>query len=162
MRDLHAIPKLFTKLFADASWVKYPCALLTALVAYVLPTEQVQNATIAAGALMLLDTVTGVVAARVSGKAISSASFSRVLVKILAYGSVVLVAALTARNVPSLGFAHEAVVMGVVVLIILTEGISIIENARRMGVKVPPGIDKLLQDKIDQVTAPEPQKVTDN
>lgn len=92
---------------------------------------------VAAFVLVALDTFTGFWASLVSGRRISSARFSRVLTKLLGYGSVVVVCSV-ASHVPGVEGLQGVAVSGVLAFVTLTEGISILENVGRMGVKAPP------------------------
>lgn len=150
MRELPQIGLMLGKLFADVAEVKFPIALLGGAVAYFLPTEAQQGAAIGAAHLIALDTLTGVVAARMTGKAITSAKLGRALVKLLAYSSVLSVVAICVKHIPGAGIAQAPTVTGVLSLILATEGISVLENVRAMGISLPFGLEGWLAGRIPQ------------
>jgi phage-related holin len=141
------------KLFGDAPFLKWAAGLAGAFVGYVFPEQATANAAAAAGALIVLDTITGVAAAVTRGKKITSKAFGRTLAKVLGYASVALVCAVVSRHVPGLDGYQQASVTGVVTLVILTEAISILENVSAMGINLPFGITELLRQRIFQERA---------
>lgn len=94
--------------------------------------------------LVTLDTLTGVLAARLSGIKITSAKFGRLLVKILAYCSVLIVVAVVGKSIVGLNQWQEPTCTAVITAMILTEGISILENVNLMGFRGFGWISKLL------------------
>lgn len=124
-------------MFSGAHILKLIAALLVGAVSYVLPTQTLRDLAIGLGVFVVLDTVTGIIAARVDGHAVSSAKFSRLLTKLIGYLSVVLVATLAARNVPNFSDLAPAATAATLSLAMVTEGISILENLDRMGMPVP-------------------------
>ena len=95
---------------------------------------------------------TGIAAAAVSGKAISSARFSRTLTKMLAFGSLIIVAAVVPKHVLGAGVAEGMSVTLILSVIILNESLSIAENAEKMGYGFP-WMRKMLRDRIADVAA---------
>lgn len=148
MRELGSAIEMWGKVVEDVSAVKWPLAGFAAGLGYFLPTEAQQSAALGAVYLVLLDTVTGIVAARMSGKAISSAKFGRALVKLLAYSSVLSVFSVCVRHIPGAAVAQGPSVTGILTLIIGTEGISVLENVRAMGVSLPFGLESWLAGRI--------------
>jgi phage-related holin len=148
LRELPQIGLMVGKLFADVAEIKFPAAFLAGTVAYFLPTEAQQGAALGAAHLIALDTLTGVVAARMTGKAITSAKLGRALVKLLAYSSVLSVAAICIKHIPGASIAQAPTVTGVLTLILATEGISVLENVRAMGVTLPFGLEAFLSGRI--------------
>lgn len=149
MRDLAAALPAVGKLVADMPAAKAVAAVIGGAIAYCLPDQGARDTATAAVVLILLDTLTGVVAARSSGQAISSARLSRALVKLLGYGSVLIVAAICARMVPGATGLSGASVGAVLGLVVATEALSVLENVHRMGLKVPFGLEKFLSAKAD-------------
>lgn len=126
--------EIFRSLFSFSDGAGIVKAILLALVMavnYLLPTSTLQTATIAASALVLLDTLTGIMAAYAEGKPRSSVAFGRVIAKSFAYFSVVIVAAVVERVI--LKETGLSVTLGVLFLIIAREGISILENVERIS-----------------------------
>jgi len=144
------LPEVLRKLFGDALAYKGVGALLAVLLDYLLPVQAPRDLALAAGGLIVLDTFTGLWAALVCGKKVSSAKFSRVLTKLFGYGSVVVVCAVATRAVPgAVGFQPTALA-AVLGFVALTEGISILENVGRMGVKTPSFLKKWLRERLSQ------------
>lgn len=136
------------KLFAQWVVPKWCLAGVIAVMEYALPGAALQNAAGAAGALILLDTLSGLVAARISGHPISSAKFSRVLVKLLGYSLVLAVVSLALRSVEPLAPVQHIAVTAVLGLITWTEAISILENVVRMGVPVPSALMSFVRGRV--------------
>jgi phage-related holin len=139
-----------SKLWSDAPVIKGLLALIAVVVTYLLPTQVLQEMAIATIVLIGLDTVTGFAASISAGRAITSARFSRALVKILAYFSVVVVVAIAQRHIPGAASLEGATMVGVMTLIIVTESISVLENVRTMGFALPLGLEKWLEDRIQK------------
>lgn len=139
------------KMFGDAPLFKYAAGVAGTVWGYLFPDQAVRDAAVAAATLVALDTVTGLWAAVVTGKAVKSATFSRVLSKLLGYGSVVAVAAVVTRHVPGASSWQAMSVSAVVTLVICTEAISILENVRKLGIKLPFGMERLLSDRLKSV-----------
>jgi phage-related holin len=147
-RELSIFASVTAKLFGNAAAGKWLAAFFAGVLTYFLPTSAQQSAALGAAHLIALDTVTGVVAARMSGKAIRSARFGRALVKLLAYGSVISVVAVAVNHVPGGVSVQGASVSSVLTLIIATEGISVLENVRAMGFQLPLGLDQWLEGRL--------------
>lgn len=103
----------------------------TAVGTYVFPTSRLQETAIAAGALVFLDTITGLIKAFMTKKPRTSTGFARVLSKTFSYLSVCAVAAVVERTI--LGNSGLSLTLGVLWLVIATEGISIIENVEKIS-----------------------------
>lgn len=163
MRDLHLIPTYVAKAFTDYPILKWGGVALAVASEYLFGTEVVRNMAIAAFSLMFLDTITGFVAAFCTGLPITSAKLSRILVKIVAYGSSILVAAIVTRHLPGLVSAHATVVTAVIAIVIATEALSIIENIGKMGFKRLAWLSKILEGKLKQLETdplkPRPEEV---
>lgn len=151
MRDLHLIPTYVAKAFTDYPILKWGGVALAVASEYLFGTDVVRNMAIAAFGLMFLDTITGFVAAYATGQAITSTKLSRILVKIVAYGSSIIVAAVVTRHLPGLIGAHSTVVTAVLAIVIATEALSILENIGKMGFKRLAWLRKLLEGKLKQL-----------
>ena len=147
MKELHLLPKFMLAGITDESWMKFLIGLSTAIVNYLLPTSATQQMVMAAAGLIILDTLTGVMASAYTGKAITSAKFSRVVVKLVGYAIAVTVVGLAANTIPGGKSAHEFLSNMLVVFIVCTEAISILENLDKMGVNLPKGVVKWLRDR---------------
>jgi toxin secretion/phage lysis holin len=148
MRILLPLPSLLHKLFADSLGAKGLGAAAAVIVEYLLPVQGSRDMAIAAGALLVLDTLTGAWAAFVSGRKVSSAKFARVVSKVFGYFSCLVVCAVAMRTVPGASGLLPTAIAVVLGFIIATEGISILENVGRMGVKTPPFLTKWLRDRL--------------
>lgn len=139
------------KLVTDAPLVKWISAVLWAGICYVLPNDKIQSTAMAAFTLIMLDTLTGLWAAWKNGDQITSARFANVLSKIVGYGSVLIVCAIVAREMPGLAAMQAASVGAALGLIIATESISVLENARKIGVRLPFGLEEAILSRIGQI-----------
>jgi toxin secretion/phage lysis holin len=147
MKDISYLGAYIGKLTVDAAVVKWPVAFAMGIVNYFLPSENLVEAGIGALCLIIFDTLTGICAAWQTGKAISSAKFGRVLVKLLGYGSVLAVSAIVSRNLPGLEEFKAAGAATVLTLAIATESISVLENVRLMGIKIPSFLEDALKER---------------
>jgi phage-related holin len=111
--------------------LKAVVVLVAAILSYVFPTGEHQEAAAAAAILVVLDTLTGVAAAFVERRPRSSKTFARALAKTFAYLSACIVAGIAERII----FRGDTVpvLMGVLWMIIATEAVSVLENVERMG-----------------------------
>lgn len=133
MRDIYLLPMYWARLTTESTAWKWIIAAGAGIADYVLGTDVLRASFLGMLTLVALDTVTGVLAARLTGTKITSAKFGRLLVKILAYCSVLLVVAIVGKNIAGLGQWHGPTCTAVLTAIILTESISIIENVNLMG-----------------------------
>jgi phage-related holin len=127
-------PDYFRTLFAFQDGEGFAKALIVGLMAgatYVFPTKDLQDTAVAASILVLLDTVTGIMAVFIEKKPRTSQSFARVIAKAFAYLSVCAVAAIVERTI--FKGSGLSISMGILWLIIATEGISVIENVERIS-----------------------------
>lgn len=130
-------------------WVKALFGAIGAGVAYILPSAAVRDTAIAAAFMVALDTVTGIASSLRKGKPLSSARFSRVLSKLIAYGSVVAVVSVCGKFLPGLSDFRIPGITAALYLILATEGISVLENANSLGVALPKGLVKWLKGKLE-------------
>ena len=79
IRELVDLKTIFTKLLLDLAVPKWAISLGMGIVSYFLPTQAQREAMLGAMWLVAIDLVTGMIAARSSGKAITSAKLSRTL-----------------------------------------------------------------------------------
>jgi len=112
---------------------KWLIAVIAGLIGYLLPTPAVQNAFIGTGVLIVVDMFTAIVAAAATKEHITSAKFGRTVMKLFAYSSATLSLSLLVKSVPELQKFQEAVVIGVLTLVMIRETYSILENVARMG-----------------------------
>lgn len=84
--------------------------------------------------LMLFDWFTGILAAKVSGEVIKSSKILRTPIKIAIYFMLITTARLSEYSLPDvIGYLDETVIA----FLALTELISVIENAGKMGYAIP-------------------------
>ena len=102
MKELGALPDYWTRVLSESWPVKAGVACGAALAAIVFPNAAARTAGLAVVALVLLDTATGTMAARVTGDSISSAKFGRAMVKLFGYATAILAVALGFQALPGL------------------------------------------------------------
>lgn len=115
----------------SAGIVKGIASVLGIVAGYVFDGDAARSAAIGVCILVILDTVTGFWAAVVQGVPRTSAKIARVLSKVFGYAAVTGVAAVSANTIAK--GLNTPIVTGVLWLIIATEGLSILENAEKMG-----------------------------
>lgn len=121
-----------------ASWVQWLGALLLAGLTYVLPTDGLREAAAGAIVMVLIDTISGGIAA-LYRKSFQSWRFADFLVKLLGYSMLLVAVTICGRVVLPEGgtFEHTLVTRLALAGIILREFTSVIENLRKMGIKIP-------------------------
>lgn len=134
---------------ASLAWPKWLVALIGAIAAYIFPTEGLIVEFAATAALIGIDTITGIIASITEQKPVTSNGFVRVLGKLIGYASVVCVVSILFRYIPGLTDWRIPAITAVMVLVMMTEGISIIENAKRLGIRVPNWIGETIQHHFD-------------
>lgn len=139
-----------TKLATGSAPTKGAAALAGGILGYLFHDQASVMAAAACGALILLDTLTGVTAAWQAGESITSKAFSRTLTKVIGYGASVAVVAVVTRHIAGLADYQPVAVSSVLSLVIVTEAGSILENVRKMGVRLPFGIEELLRRRLGQ------------
>lgn len=142
--------KSTAQVVSPAGW-KWAVAAAAGLLAELHPVEAVRTAVITAVMLLLVDTVTGIYAAIVTGKALSSAKFGRVIAKAFVY---MVFPSVISYGFTAIGLAGLASpgATAVATLAVCTEMISITENIERAGImKVPGWVKRLLNDRIDDI-----------
>lgn len=157
MRQIHLLPKFFSLGLEDHTFVKVITGLATALLNFLLPTSVLINMTVIAAVFVLLDTLSGIIAATVQGEPITSKRFGHVVVKYIGYAIGVAVVGLAARGLPGASSAHEFLQTLLLGSIMATEALSIAENLHRMGVPLPPGFVRWLNGRkkmLEQSTPP--------
>jgi phage-related holin len=134
INNLHRLPGYLKDLFAfqDGDGIMKVLIIgVSATVSYVFPTQILRDTAIAAFSLIALDTMTGLAAAFIEKRKRSSLAFSRVLVKSFGYLAVCIVASVVEKTI--LRGSGFAVQIGILWLIIATEGVSILENTQRIS-----------------------------
>lgn len=148
MRYVTGVLYAWQHLLLDVAWLKWPVALIGGFMGFLFPTEAVRlMAGITAGAIAI-DTITGIRASMKTGEKFESRKLSRLIDKGIAYLSFLYLSASLKYFVPALGDLEQAQVSFVLTGIFLTEGVSIFENARRMGFKVAFGLDKFFKERL--------------
>lgn len=152
MKNFQSVPDPWQKLLSDCWPTKVGAAWLGACAGFLFPNSAGQAAAIAALGLVVLDTLTGTVAARLTGEAISSAKFGRAVIKVFSYFAAILAVAIGFRALPGLSNVYEPAASSVTSLIVLTELISIFENLKRMGFPLPSWVCNLLTSKQNEIS----------
>lgn len=151
MRDVWLAPKYVVRALCEAPIFK---ALVTGMVwigEYVFGSAALAQAAVGCLVLIILDTCTGFYAAIVTKQDITSARLSRVLVKVLSYGSVAVVVAILTRHMPGLNDLHEACMGLVVAVVMATEALSVLENVERMGLKGFGWLSRMLKGRLREI-----------
>lgn len=145
----------FSKFLTDSWFAKLMAGAVQAFFVYALGSHQAnRTAFVAAGVLLIFDTITGLVAAAREGH-LSSRGFSRFLVKGLVYMSVIIVAGEMTKIVPGLSPMRDTAIGAVIAAIGVTEGISILENSLRLGWNVPEPLRSWIQTRLTELRAHE-------
>ncbi|RYG99900.1 MAG: hypothetical protein EON58_02230 [Alphaproteobacteria bacterium] len=136
-REAYQVAGAMGKLFADVYPAKALAGFLGGIAGYFFPEQVTLHAFYATFGLIVLDMVTGISAAAVSGESIASAKFARTAMKLLAYGSLIIVAAVVPKYVVGAGAVETVSVNFMMSLMLLGESKSIAENAEKMGYGFP-------------------------
>ncbi len=154
-------PRMLNRLMIDLAWPKFALAASVGVLDYFIPIAS-QPLLLAVAIALVLDTITGFMAAWVTHALISSRAFARVLVKVVGYGSCVMIGSIITQNIPGVADFRGATVAGILTLILLTESISVLENVAKMGVPLPLGLLKRLRSRLqdDATIAQEEAKAT--
>jgi len=141
--------------FPHKLW-QFCVATAAATMAWVFPTTSLIESFYGAFALIVFDTLTGVIAAAKEGKAISSKGFGRVIAKLCGYASAVAAVSIATKFLPGLAPAREAAINAVLVTVIATEALSVLENAHRINPEfgIPQWLAKWLKDRANDEQPP--------
>lgn len=137
MKEIHALPSFVAQATLPSTLPKALAAGAALALDYLFPEQALRGAAGTALALVVIDTVTGVLAAWQTGEPVSSAKMGRVLVKILGYSCVVLAVALTTRAFPGGTVALPFTTSLPLAFVIVTELVSVLENAHKAGLPIP-------------------------
>lgn len=144
---------------ADATLWKWFVGLVAAAWAYVSPTGATATIANLIALLVMIDMVTGIRVAVKKGKYLQSRLWNRIVDKVLAYGSLVVLAAVIPRTLPNyawLGpigdFALGAACIG--------ELISILENLSNLGIKWVKPIAAALRVRFDDLIEHEAETIS--
>lgn len=138
--------KALTSLFAQAQ-TKVVAGAAGAVLGYFFPSSATRDMFVVSGILLLMDTITGTIAAWQTGEAMQSRRFARVLAKAMVYSCVAGAVSISLRVLPGTLSLQDEGVTAILGLVIVTELISIIENADKMNLKVvPPWLRNLVRD----------------
>ena len=149
MKTLHMLPHYIAQAVGDHAAFKWLTAAVVTALNYVVPGITAQTMAIALFAFIVLDTMTGARAAYVTGEKITSAKLGRVGTKLLGYGSVCIVSSLVTKLIPDTNdIMQELGVSATLGLFMAVEGLSILENVKRMGVIVPKALLTMLEGRV--------------
>lgn len=127
------------------AWAKWGGIVSGALAGYFLPSESLRGIALATFGLVVIDTVTGVMAAYNTGVAIKSAKFGRLISKLVVYTAFVMGCVLIAKALPMLGPSFvEAAATAPLAIVAIREGLSVVENLHLLGLEIP----KFLKDAL--------------
>ena len=136
-------------------WQGPPLKALVALslaLSWMFPAPNTHPGMAIALLLLILDTLTGAVAAVIQGHGLSSRRFGRVIIKFFGYSVLIIVAHVVPKAMwPEAEAVAVTIALG---LIVTTEATSVLENLIKMGLPIPLQIVALLKDvKPSQVQA---------
>lgn len=143
MRPFFWIPHYVAQVVAD----RWPLKLFAAGVAgaadYVLGGGRGKELALVAILLIVLDVITGIRASIHEGTPITSQKISTLFDKTFGYCSLVITAGVCAHVVGG-KVATDLGAASILAAIITTEGLSVIENARRLGARLPSKLEGAL------------------
>lgn len=137
---------------ADGWNLKAIVAAVAAFGAWVFPTEALQSTAVMALVMLVLDTITGLMASWHNRVPIQSAKMRRLLIKITGYGVFVLVVTIVARSV--VAGVEETLAAQAYALtatlgwVIATEAVSILENLAAADLPMPPQVKRWLKERV--------------
>lgn len=117
--------------------IKWVATMLGALAGYFLPSEDLRKLAICTFAMVIFDTISGMLAAGREGDPIQSRKFGRVIAKLIAYPIAVMTATMVVDVIPGAGQLYPVAAAAALALIFATEALSVIENLDRLGVPLP-------------------------
>jgi phage-related holin len=133
LRDIDTLPHYWLQLWAGIQW-KWVAAYVAAITEFLFPGE-LGGWAVGVFVLVLLDFVTGVIAAKFTKVAITSAKLGRTLVKILLYCVVVIAIAIVARTLgKDVALLESWGVKSALGIMIATEAVSNLENVAKTEV----------------------------
>lgn len=136
MRPISDVHDYLVKLFAfqdGPGLLKLLAGVFGAATGYFFDQPAETSAVTGVGVLLLFDLITGIMAAIKQKRAVSSIAFSRTLTKVFGYLAVVAVAGVIEKTI--LESVKAPIMVGVLWVMIATEGLSILENVRKCGVR---------------------------
>lgn len=128
MLNFQRLPDYYVRVFIDDWPIKASAAWAGALVSVLFPSSAGQASALIVLGLVALDTVTGMVASRARGEAISSSKLGQAVSKIFSYFAAILAVAMAFHALPGMQSIYESAVSSVTSLMVLTELISVFEN----------------------------------
>ena len=140
---LHPLAQAFTP-----TWPKGIVGGLVGLLALLYPVQALRDLMVLTVVLLVVDTSMGVLAIFVEGKAFESSKFRRVIGKSFGYfvvpASIYWSAKILSASFGSQGF--DVMIASIVCgFVVLTELVSILENAKRCGMAIPPKVIEALR-----------------
>lgn len=144
-RLISETPGILGKLFAFediGGMVKMTIIALGVATHYIFNSPSELQSAAGAAILITLDTLTGLMVAFKTGRPRTSAKLSRILTKVFGYMAVAAVASVCKKAL--LWQVELPLVDGILLLVIATEGLSILENVDALGVGKFPALKKIL------------------
>lgn len=136
------------KTVATAWPVGFSFSLVAGVLEYFLPGQQLKDAILSVVGLMLLDMLTGVVAASRKGVPVESSKIGRTALKIAGVLAIVGTIAFALHGVPKMDAFIEPVATVTTSVFIFRETVSIMENLSMGGIKVPKPLMRFLKGKL--------------
>ncbi len=138
---------------AGNDWgVKAVVAVLAAFAAWVFPSEALRTTALMAAVMILLDTLSGLMAAWNRKVPIQSAKMRRLLIKVTGYSVFLVVVTIVARAVvvgaEDTLAAQKYAVTATLGWIIATEAVSILENLAAADLPMPPQVKRWLKERV--------------
>jgi len=119
-------------------WIKVILSVIATVFAWFFDDTRGANPALIVAALIVLDSISGIIAAIKSGEGLSSKKSKRVVWKFLIYGVAIITGRLIDKLIPVPAFA-----VIIEVFLGVTEGQSIIENLGRSGMPIPKKLENL-------------------
>lgn len=139
MRETTDIIRAIASVWAMPGWAKWLGTTSGAVLGYFLPTDELRGIAVAIFGLIVIDSITGIWAAKKSGEKIESAKLGRIITKILTYSVTLAAAVFSTRALPMLGPKMvEIAAMAIMGLIAVREVKSVWENHEKAtGIATP-------------------------
>lgn len=134
--------------FVAGAWWKAVLSGIAGFASFILPDQAKQEGAMTVGLLVLIDTVTGILAAKREGHKITSEGFSRTVSKGIVYACLVITASVAAKSLFGAGDKRDFVIGAALTWLTLTEAKSILENAKRLGFNIK-WLTRIVKDGLD-------------
>lgn len=145
MKDASSlIPAYLWRLLTQIALPKWVLAFAAGALEYIMP-QIAPGVAFATGGLIVLDTMTGILRAKLTGVRVTSAKLGRFLTKCFAYAAALITVAFAMHIVPDTASLQTPAITALVTAVAMTEAYSIFENLRAIGYPLPRPIQNLIQ-----------------